>query len=288
MARKIKVSASVLNIRLHPHSPDLYINWIERIFRQRLIVQAHGDRYGIISTLDRSDASRGEITGTITTFVKLERDGPWFNVAQMEMATNDQVSSVSIPQDMYPNAGSFYFLFDVTKHQLYFQSYSKGKNLTPSSALKLFSGFAKDLDVAGSFGEASITVVQRKASLSTMFALRRIQEIEVTILKPNADFFDDDFEEKIEKHMLETKSRQFSVKYKADAGSSIKPDDDIRNISEVALTNGNVQVSGYDEKGHVSLKSEQFPREFHDRFDPEVTNERAAFMMLVRNPHAPD
>jgi hypothetical protein len=56
MARKIKISASALNIRLHPNSAEFCANWIELIFSKKLIAQVHGDRHGMISMLDRSEA----------------------------------------------------------------------------------------------------------------------------------------------------------------------------------------------------------------------------------------
>jgi hypothetical protein len=51
------------------------------------------------------------------------------------------------------------------------------------------------------FGEAKISIVQDEASLERMFGIKRIKEIEITIIKPNTDVFDDDFEKNIEKHL---------------------------------------------------------------------------------------
>ena len=114
-----------------------------------------------------------------------------------------------------------------------------------------------------------------------MFSIKRIKEIEITILKPNTDIFDDDFETNIEKHLEDTKSRQFTVIYSAESNGSIEPDDDINKISKVALQNGSVNVVGRDEKGAVRLNSKQFPRDLHDRFDPDAQSERNAFFGLI-------
>jgi hypothetical protein len=42
-----------------------------------------------------------------------------------------------------------------------------------------------------------------------------------------------------------------------------------------------VKVVGRDEKGAVSLKSDDYPQELHDRFDPDQQNERNAFFGLI-------
>lgn len=285
MARKVKVSASALNVRLHPHSTEIYINWIEAIFSARLIAPVHGDRHGMISMLDRSERGQGAISGIITTFVKLDGRGEWFNSEQLKEATEEQVSEINIPSNLYPNSSTFYFYLNAEKHKLYFQTYSKGKVFTPTSSLRFFSSLSRDLKIMALFGEAKISIVQDKANLEKMFSIKRIKEIEITILKPSSDVFDDDFEKNIEKHLEDTASSQFTVTYRAEANKSIKPDDDIRKISGVALENGSVNVKGRDEKGAVRLNSTQFPKEMHDRYDPDLQTERNAFFSLI--PQAP-
>jgi hypothetical protein len=162
--------------------------------------------------------------------VKLDDGGTWFNTDQLTEETEDQISNVNIPPNLYQNSSTFCFSFD-TNHKLYFQTYSKGKALTPSSALKFFSALSRDLEVMGRYGEAKISIVQDKTSLERMFSIKRIKEIEVTIRRPNTMYFDDDFEKNIEKHLEDTKSSQFTVIYRAEANGSIEPDDDINKIS---------------------------------------------------------
>ena len=281
MARKIKVSASALNIRLHPHAPETYVAWLDAIYRKKLIAPVFGDRHGMISSLNRSRAEDGVLTGVITTFVKFDAAADWFNSDNLEEATVDDVSQINIPKNMHYNPAQFFFTFQARTHRFYFQTYSKGKTLTPLSAKNFMSYLSRNLDVLERFGEAQISVVQEKATLDKMFKIDRIKEISITILKPNTDIFDDDFEQNIEAHLAKTKSRQLTVTYKADANGSIDPDDDIKKISDVALHNGSVKVVGRDEKGAVTLNSENFPEEYHDRYDPDAQTERSAFDSLL-------
>lgn len=281
MARKIKVSASALNVRLHPHSSDIYKHWIELIYSNRLISQIYGDRYGMISSIDRSGSDNDVISGAITTFVKFDGQGNWFNADHMTEATEKDISKINIPENLFPNAASFYFYFDVKEHKIYFQTYSKGKAITPGSALRFFRGLSRNPIISVIFGEAKISVVQDKYSLNEMFSIKRIKEINITIMRPNTDIFDDDFEANIEKHLEKTGSREFSVSYRSEGGGSIQPDDDIKKISAVALENGTVEVIGRDEKGAVRLNSESFPKELHDQYDPDEQSERTAFFRLI-------
>ena len=97
MARKIKISAGVLNIRLHPHTPKLYAEFLNDIYKLKQPIKLRGDRHGMISLLNRSEADDGIFTGVITTFLDIDFDGTWFNTAELKEATDEQISKVAIP-----------------------------------------------------------------------------------------------------------------------------------------------------------------------------------------------
>jgi len=281
MARKTKIAAGSLNVRLHPHSRDIYVSWLSQIFARRIAVNFHGERYAIISTLDKSEAKKGILTGVITTFTKIDSDGSWFNLEALQEATKDQVSKINIPKNLYPNSATFYFFFNANVHKLFFQTYSKGKTLSPLSAQRVFGGFASDLAIMERFNEAKISIVQDRASLARLFRLQRIKEIRISIQRPNTDIFDDEFEQKIEAHLAESHSKQFTITYQAESGGTLVATKEIRKVSETALENGRVEVKGRDAAGAVTLSSERYPKVFHDKYDPDAETERQAFLRLI-------
>ncbi|MCH4560879.1 DUF4747 family protein [Mesorhizobium jarvisii] len=282
MARKLKVSAGILNIRLHPHSPEIYAAFLYDIFRAKAMANVHGDRFGMISQIDRSEVESGRLTGVITTFLRIETDGQWFNSESLTEATEDQVSSVVIPPNLNPNAATYFFDFNLRTHRLYFQEYSNGKTLTPNSALKLFSGLSRDLGVMGRYGEAQITVVQDSEALTALFEIPRIKEITITILRPNPDIFADDFEGVIEEHLAATHSKSLKLTYTAEDGGSVLATDEIRDVGNVAVENGNVKVVGRDETGAITRSTDEFPKLLQTTYRPDETSERNAFFSLVR------
>lgn len=280
MGRKVKISAGILNIRLHPHPEGIYRRWIKAIFMKKIRVSIHGDRYGMISSIDEREAERGIVSGIITTFTKIE-GGRWFDANELTVATDAQVSRVNIPNNLYPNSASFYFVFDTRSHRLFFQNYSSGKQITPSSALKFFSRLSSDVWILNEFKAAKISIVQEKASLEQLFGLSRIKKVEIQLLKPNSDIFDDDFEENIENHLNETNSRQITIVYDAEKGGSVHATDEMRDIGGVALENGHIKVTGRDEKGAVTLDSKDFPKLLHDQYDRDEVTEQSAFRRLI-------
>ena len=128
MARLTTISSGILNIRINKHSPEIYIDLINDLYKLKKLVKLHGDRHGVLSMIDRKKISdEPQIFGVISTFIKIEEDTEWFDLSSLADATEEMVSKINIPQDLFPNRASFYFTFDPKSHQLYFQNYSEGK-----------------------------------------------------------------------------------------------------------------------------------------------------------------
>lgn len=281
MARKVKISAGVLNIRLHPHSAERYAEFMNDIYKLRKPIKLRGDRHGIISSLNRTEAGENVLSGVITTFLDIDLDGVWFNTDGLTEATDEEISQVVIPKNLHPNSAQFYFQFDTANHKIYFQTYAAGKVLTEKSALSLFQGLTDDPTISGKYGDVKITVVQSREALERIFALPVIKEITITILKPNADIFADDFEAQIEAHLATTHSKKLAISYEADPGGSIVPTDEIKAISQVALENGNVKVNGRDDSGVVKHSTEDHPKQYQGKYDPDVISENQAFRSIL-------
>lgn len=281
MARNIKISAGVLNIRLHPHTPERYAEFLNDIYKLKKPVKLRGDRHGMISLLNRSEAGDGIFSGVITTFLEIDFDGTWFNTEELKEATDEQISKVAIPENLHPNSAQFYFQFDTKNHKLYFQTYSAGKVLSEKSALSLFGGLADDLSISQKYGDVKITVIQSKEGLEKIFSIPVIKEIMITIVKPNADIFADDFEAQIEAHLAGAHSKKLTISYEADPGSSVVPTDEIKAISAVALENGNVKVNGRDDSGAVKRSTDDHPMQYQDKYDPDAMTENQAFRSII-------
>jgi hypothetical protein len=272
----------MLSIALHPHSTGIYGDFLDALFSLKRAVKVRGERYAIISLLNRADRSSGEVSGILTTFTKVDTRSKWFDISNLKEASSEQTNKIVIPEGMYPNLKSFHFLFDLKRHLLYFQNYSEGDVLTPLSAYRIFKSLSEAEEVVSSFGHAKITIVQSKAALESLLKIPVIREIRVTILRPNPDVFADDFEAKIAAHLAETKARELEIRYRAEPGQSLEPDDDIERVSEYALNTGKVTVEGRDENGRVSRSTDQFPEVISSTFDPDEESDEQAFRRTVR------
>lgn len=281
MARQIRISGGELNIRLHPHHDDTYGEFIQRLYALRKTVRVRGDRHAIISLLDRSEADAGIYSGLITTFIRIDTDEPWFDVGELKEASDNKVSRVSIPEGLHPGAAFFNFIFNTRTHRLYFQTYSSGKTFSGNLARTLFERLSDDFGILQEFGEAKITIVQSKAGLGAVFSLPVIKWVTIVLQKPNADIFDDDFDENVEQYLEELNSKKLTLVLEAEAGKSIDPKPQLRRVGESALDHGSVKVDGRDAQGATSRSTEDFPRELHEKYDPDQENEGQAFRRMT-------
>lgn len=281
MARRVKISAGVLNIRLHPHSPSRYLEFMKDVYHLRKPVKLHGDRHGVLSSLSADQFDESVFDGVITTFLEIDLEGSWFNTEAFKAATDDEVSGVIIPPNLHPNSAQFYFRLDSNSHKIYFQTYSAGKALSGKLTLLLFQALARDPKIIAKYGEAQITLVQSQDGLDRIFSLKIIKNISITILKPNADIFSDDFEARIEAHLEMAQSKKLSLTYEAEQGKSIMITDSIKAVSEVALENGIVDAIGRDESGAVTRSTSDHPKQLQDKYDPDAMSEFQAFKSIL-------
>ena len=124
-------------------------------------------------------------------------------------------------------------------------------------------------------------MVQSHQSLKTIFGLSKITKVRIVVEKPNSDVFDDNFEENIEKHLAETNSRQVEITYSSERGESIVVTDEIRKVSQPALDNGLVEVTGQSAVGREKRSSRNHPKIIQEEYDTGVLTEAQALRSLA-------
>ncbi len=283
MGQKAIMRSGILNVRTHPHSAENYDELMQALFRLRRATKLRGDRYGVISLLQRSRDDDGMLRGILTTFTKIDENSEWFDLENMQEATGEKVSEISIPQNLFPNPRSFYFYFRTDQHKLYLQTYSKGDSLSIRDAERFFQSLVSAKDIRDAFGDVKVTMVQSHQSLSTIYGMPKITKIRILIERPNSDIFDDDFEQNIEKHLEETNSRQVEIIYSAERGESISVTPDIRLVSEPALENGLIEVNGQSATGRETRSTKNHPKIVQEEYDVASQTEAQALRTLVAN-----
>ncbi|MEG8018786.1 DUF4747 family protein [Sphingomonas sp. LR55] len=282
----MKLAVGALNIRLHPHSPELYDEYLQAIYGLRMPVRIRGDRFGMITLLDRRGAEKGLITGYLRTFTKIDPKSRWFDENSLDDADPDLLRQISIPANAHPNSSAFRFGINIQKHLLTFEQYSGGRQLTPRSAEVIFRALSDERAIVDRFGSVKISILQDRASLDRIFTLRRLKSVRFIIDRPNPDIWGDDLEGQIDNQLAAAHAQRIEVAYTAPPGGSLQETPSLRRLGTAALTNGEIEARGYNGDGHVRISTRDSPRVDQTRYDPEVESEATAFDRLRRGMEA--
>jgi len=280
MAKLIKGEVAGLNIRIHPHSEDLYRDLFRTAFAAKKIVNLRGNRSAIITSLTRIGKDDRYVNGVLTTFLDFDLDVEWLDTSTLQEASDNEVQKVIIPDHLRPDMITYYFRFDVKNHELVFEHYNQGKRLTHQSARKFFEGLFKYKRISKKFGDVKVTLIQTKGGLDAVFSIPRITNLEVYIEQPNSDLWDGDFEDLVEKHLEDKSARSMKVIYVAEQGTGIERDKDLEALVRTSIRNGRTVAKGYGPHGHETVTTDKFPKVVQDKFDPDL-GESTIFQSLA-------
>jgi hypothetical protein len=90
-----------------------------------------------------------------------------------------------------------------------------------------------------------IRPIQDKKELTWIFTHLSVEQLDITIHRPNPDD-GDEAEKSIEEELNEQNIAEYFVSQKAEKGASLNPNGYTTRLMEQALTNGHVQVIGRD------------------------------------------
>ncbi|SEL32151.1 DUF4747 family protein [Nitrosovibrio tenuis] len=251
MAQNRKITISGLNIVTHPHSPQKYVDLFRSAYRMKKSVALRTTQRLMIGELRRLDSDKEMIEGIygrIYRFDQIDPNAPWFNVETNEVATQDEIAAITIPDELKPNLAMSDYVFYPRTHKLYYVSYHTGVVLSPGSLLKLFDNLFSTPTITKEFGKVEITIIPDRTQLSKILALHRLAKLTIDVVRPNPDDNHDDEEEVFRRFDRLNVRRIFQV-YTAESMESIKPDHDTTLLAKVAADNGKVTAIGYTASG---------------------------------------
>jgi len=273
MAKEKKVSIGALNITMHPHSPQHYVQLFKDAKIMKCFARLSKDKAGLIATANYLDKSKGKtsaLTGDLYRFNDIDLQGNWFNTQTGQHAEEEDLERVSIPEHLKPNSSRFQYLFFPESHVLFYESYYDGHTLGHRNAKKLVEGALNDPRLVEKYGNIDVTIIPSREELSKAMEIPRMDRLTMLIKRPNPDNH-----KKAERKVLERLNAQNVSEYQSELtsipGSSIEPDPETKALSEIAARNGTVQVKGRDSKGHpVQYNTVDHPWSHSEYYDPEV------------------
>lgn len=283
MGRTKKVAVGVLNIRIHPHSPDRYLQLFRDAFSMKRPAKISGDNYGLLTgmrKLEMDAPSVSPITGDIFRFTDIARDAQWFNALKGDFASEHDVEQIRIPEHLKPNSARFSYIFYPDCHLLTYEGYYDGHSLGPTNAERFMHRLLNTEELKQKYGEVEVTHIPEKDKVAEALGLHIKEFVELTVRRPNPDGLDE-VERAVLQRMNELNASEFKESYKSLVGTSIEIDEELEMKANVAAKNGKLEIRGKDINLHPTrISTDLHPLTVTEYYDPKVQNAFSIFSAI--------
>ncbi len=278
MARLKSISAGVLNIKIHPHSPERYLELVNDCYAIGRIVKIRGSEWGMLASVREIAEGRplDGLEGYFYRFISIDQSQPWTDIETRKLLTDEEGAVIpQIPDNLKPNTRAVFFVFLPRAHRLIFDS----DQLSPRDAFRLVSGILADDAIVQKYGAVDVEIESSREAIERILALR-LTKLEIVLSRPNQDDIGG-LKEKILARMESQNARNWTETLSTRDEDGIKPDEETLAKMDAALSNGRVVGFGYRGEDRVKESTINHPLVQRDRYDPDQTTFWAAFRQLA-------
>jgi len=125
MAKHKKMEIGILNIKMHPHKPEMYSKMMVSLFEYGRLVQIRGDDWGAPFFYKHIDADNPEqgLYGTFVRFLQIDPRKAWIDIRKRKPILDSEGNPVpQVSSDLKPNMREIEFAFYPDGHLLFFNS----------------------------------------------------------------------------------------------------------------------------------------------------------------------
>lgn len=276
VAKQRTIAVAALNVRIHPHSKDLYVQLFKDAFALRRPIQVYGSTHMLISSL-KDDQENNEIAGTLAKFTVIDENLTWFNYDKFDEASEDDLKKIQIPENLRPNFSSHFFEFFPSKHLVVFEARGAFGTLSVKAVHIFFSALFSQAEITQKYGSVSVSLIAARDELTKIIDGEGIRRVTIELMRPNPDD-QGDYDKEITEKLLEMGAQKLTVKLDADASGNIKVEGEYRKMAALAMSNGVVSSERkLGERPRVKASSADHPQQEQIKYDPDVSTEQAVF-----------
>ncbi|CBG88830.1 DUF4747 family protein [Citrobacter rodentium] len=274
MARAKKLSYGAINITIHPHSPQKYVELFRDARKLFLNVNVHGDQFAVLqhfNPMHREQLITEPYEGEVVKYTDINKNGEWYSISRKELATDEEKEQIVIPDDMKPNVSRFSFIFLPNVHLLVYENQHAQKNISPRQMEKFLNTLFSNEKIKEKYGVVNVTSLTEPDAVERMLSLKGITLLSMVTRRPNPDDLvsaEHEFQERFKAIGVIEEDKT----YKAERDGQIKPDKKLKRDALIAARNGQVEIKRKNESGHVErLSTIDKPLQRSASYDPVVT-----------------
>lgn len=262
-----KMEFGILNIKMHPHKPEMYSEMMQRLFDIGRLVKIRGDDWGapfFCRQIDPTTQDEG-VYGTFVRFLQIDPRKAWLDIRKRQPILDEEGNPIpQVSSDLKPNMREVEFTFYPKAHLFFFNS----AMITPSMIQKMLSNLCIDPKITREFGKIDVEIVSSSEIIQKILQIPALTRLEMYITRPNGDVLSGK-KKKLLDRMEKQGVRKLSEVATSVKSEGIQPDDDTIAFMELATTNGKVNAVGYDGDTRVVESTVPHPQIERTVYDEE-------------------
>jgi hypothetical protein len=261
MAADKTIEICGLNLAASPHPAGIYIDALRDA--SRFVVHARASDFAKISLPRRYERNENLFLGRISVWTDIDLKGKWIDISNNEELTPDLKKLISIPENARPNYRTFSYVFDLSKHQLWFESRTElDDRLGPVTARGIFSQLLSRERRGLDKPDIAITILPEDGTVRRILSLPRLRTLLIRVTSQNPDVSSPEARARVQKQLDDMKAQELEVQYKKRADAHrLTPTPEVRELAEVGSENGFVRGEATNDAGEkVVLSTDQRPK----------------------------
>lgn len=279
MAHQKLMQISLINLKIHPHAPNLYANMLQTVYSKKIVRQIRGADNGMIGSFykDMYEA-HGILYGSFYKFLDINPKGKWLDINGFKKIDPEDTGKLPVPENLKPNLKEIGYVFYPGKHRLAFES----KDISPNSILSLCRNLFSEKSIMEEFGQVDISLEATDQVIKQILSIPRITNLSINFTRPNNDDTTghrDAIQKRIEAQNLRSLKQTLTTTDK----EGILPDEETKALMEIARSNGHVTATGYAGKKKIEYSTTRHPIKKRMKYDPEIQTQTSAMIELSNN-----
>ncbi len=272
MARQITYSIGVINITVQPHSPEKYMSLFRNAFSETPPTPwlYHGNDLIVLKAIHfEEDEENPYIHGIVYRFTKI-REGDWYDATKGIPLENDADKPKIDLKHLFPNLTGTEFCFMPKGHRLFLVTQHKKSSISLAYFAKALHGLLNRDHLVDEYGPVDISVETDVKTIESIMSMDILSRLIIRVNMPN----NDDISELKQKYIERLKNqngRTHDERLTAEKGKTLVPDDETKAHMQLALSNGFIQATGYENDVRVEKKSSEMPIVYKEQYDSDVT-----------------
>lgn len=261
MAREKTIEICGLNLAANPHPTGVYLEALREASRYQ--VRARGHDFARITSPRRSNRSDDLYQGRISVWTDIDTKGKWIDTTNNDELDPDIKKKISIPENARPNYRAFEYVFQVSRHRLWFESRNElDDRLGPITARGVFSRLLSRELRGLNETDIAVTLIPEEGTVRRILHLPGLRRLIIRVTSQNPDGSSPEARRRVQRQLDDMKAQELEVQLKKKAGAvRLTPNADITELAEVGADNGFVRGEGTNGAGEtVALSTDERPK----------------------------